>query len=219
MSGNAFAGLSLGLNSKNVFKYRDEKMCGKWNTMQKTVGPCKVDVMMNSQGNVVVTGSVNEILKGINMANALNVKYWAASCPTCGYSFTGSCLPFPNEEIAFQKTNNKGVAPIKNGKFTFNIMYPNSYMKNMGKVYVPPQIKLQFSSKSGNISGIYEVTLGNGIPFRSSELPKKRNWLTGPMFYNNPNLPVRGQEAILRTSAYPSKNVEPKNFWGSVPPQ
>ena len=218
MSGNAFSGLSLGLNAQNVFKYRDEKMCGKWNTVVKTVGPCNIQLMMNSQGNIVVNGTSNDLLKGISMAHPLHVKYWAANSATSGYSFTGSGHPFPNEEIAFQKSNNTGVAKMKNGKFSFNIMYPNSYMKNMGTVYVPPQIRLQFWSDKGALSGIHEVTLGNGIPFRSSELPKKRNWLAGPMFYNNPNLPVRGQEAILRASAYPSTNVEPNNFWGSMPP-
>ena len=37
----------------------------------------------------------------------------------------------------------------------------------MGKVYVPPQVKVQFCSKDNNLSGIYEINLGNGIPFRN----------------------------------------------------
>lgn len=218
MGDNAFAGISLGYNSQNIFKYRDEKMCGKWNTVDKFVGPCKVKIYGNPYGNIVVHGVVNKILKGLNISNPLYVKYWAANCPTYSYSFSGSGMPFPTEKIAFQDTNNKGVAQIRNGEFSFNILYQNSYRKNMGKVYVPPQVKVQFCSKDNNLSGVYEINLGNGIPFRNVEMPRKRDWKTGPMFYCNVNLPVRTQAQILRDSAYPCVNQEPPNFWGTKPP-
>lgn len=218
MGDNAFAGMSLGYDSKNVFKYRDENMCSKWKAVEKIVGPCKVKIYGNPYGNVVVTGTTNEVLAEINGGNALYLKYWAANSPTYGQSFSGSGIPFANEHIAFQDTNNKGVAEIKGGQFSFNIKYPNSYIKNMGKTYVPPSVKIQFCSKDRDISGVYEVTLGEGIPYRNVEYPRLRNWLKGPMFYCNVNLPVRNQEQILRASAYPCQNKESISFWGQMPP-
>lgn len=218
MGDNAFGGISLGYNSDNVFKYRDENMCNQWKVVEKNAGPCKVKIHGNPYGNVVVTGTVNEILGELNVKNPLYVKYWAANRPTYGLSFSGSGMPFPNEKIAFEDTDNSGVAEIRNGRFSFNIHYPNSYRKNMGKTYVPPQVKVQFCSKDSNLSGVHEITLGNGIPFRNVEMPVKRNWNIGPMFYCNVNLPVRNQEQILRASAYPCTNNEPANFWGSMPP-
>ena len=68
-----------------------------------------------------------------------------------------------------------------------------------------------------NISKNYVLKLGNGIPFRSLTWNKKMNWNDGPMFYSNPNLPVRNQEEILKQSAYPCTNQEPDNFWGLTP--
>jgi len=218
MGDNAFAGMSLGYDSKNVFKYRDENMCSKWNVAEKIVGPCKVKIHGNPYGNVVITGSTNNVLAELNGANALFVKYWAANSPTYGQSFSGSGLPFANEHIAFQDTNNKGVAEIKGGQFSFNIQYPNSYRTDFGRTYVPPMVKIQFCSKDKDISGVYEVTLGNGIPFRNVEYPRLRDWSKGPMFYCNNNLRVLNQEQILRNSAYPCENKEPPNFWGSMPP-
>lgn len=219
MGDNAFAGISSGYDSKKIFKYRDENMCSQWKTVDKIVGPCKVKIYGNPYGNVVVTGNTNEVLSEVNATNALYVKYWAANKPTYSQSYSGSGMPFPNEFIAFQDSDNKGVAQIKGGQFSFNIHYPNSYRKDMGKTYVPPQVKVQFcSADNRNISGVYEINLGNGIPFRNVEYPRKRNWNIGPMFYCNVNLPVRTQAQILRASAYPCVNQEPANFWGTMPP-
>ena len=52
-------------------------------------------------------------------------------------------------------------------------------------------------------------------PFRTLTYPSNssRNARDSPLFYYNPNLPIRGQEAILRSSAYPSNYHTPNNFW------
>ena len=194
-------------------------MCNKWNSVEKDIGPCKVKIFGNPYGNIVVTGQMKDILERISITNDIYVKYWAANKPNYGLSYAGSGLPFPNEHIAFQDTDNSGVTEVKGGSFTFNIHYPNSYYKNMGKVYVEPQVKVQFCSKNNvNLTGVHVITLGNGIPFRSLTWPRKRNWYSGPMFYCNINLPVRTQAQILKASAYPCVNKEPTNFWGTMPP-
>jgi len=218
MGENSFGGMNLGYDSKNVFKYRKENMCNQWNIMEKIIGPCKVQIYRNPYNNLVITGNTNQILNEINKFDNVYVKYWAANKPMYRQSFTGSGLPFPNEKIAFENTDNQGMVQVKNGNFTFNIDCPNSYMTDMGNTYVQPQLKIQFYAKNKSISGIYEINLVNSIPFRDVEYPKLRNFNDGSMFYCNVNLPVRNQEEILRDSAYPKVNREPVNFWGLTPP-
>ena len=56
------------------------------------------------------------------------VSYWASQSSQTGYSFSGSGLPYPNEDIAFNGTPNKGVTMTDNvGEFTVQITKPNSY--------------------------------------------------------------------------------------------
>ena len=89
---------------------------------------------------------------------------------------------------------------------------------DFGTVVVPPQVNIKFVDENQlDISKVYSIKLGNCVPFRSQSWSKKRNWDDGPMFYSNPNLPVRTQEQILIDSAYPCTNQEPENFWGLTP--
>ena len=39
---NGFAGISTGNPNEKIFKYRDENMCGKWNTAEKNLGNLNV---------------------------------------------------------------------------------------------------------------------------------------------------------------------------------
>lgn len=219
MSNNAYAGISFGLDSQKVFKYRDENMCSKWNIVEKNIGSCKVKIYGSSDGNIIVTGNVNQMLKSINMRHPMFVQYIAANKPTYSQSYAGSGMPYPNKEMAFQNTSNKGIVPLKGGAFTFNIEYPNSYYIHMGKTLVPPQVKICFCDiNKVPISDIHIVQVGNGIPYRSLTWPQKRNWNKGSLFYCNNNLPVRDQQTIIKNSAYPCVNKESPNFWGLVPP-
>jgi len=211
MSQTNFAGISFGYDSDKIFKERDETMCSRWKCSNAIYTDCALDIKYNANGNFIIDGMTNG--KGVF------VKYWAANPPTYSLSFAGSGLPYPNEEIAFEKTPNQGVAKIENGNFQFALEYPNSYYDEMLKVLIPPQVQFVFCDKDGKtMSDIHAAKLGNGIPFRSLTWPQKRNWNIGPMFYCNNNLPVRNQEQILRSSGYPAVNKEPDNFWGWMPP-
>ena len=146
------------------------------------------------------------------------VKYSAANPPTYNGSFTGSGLPFPSEDTAYENSPNRGVVEVINGEFKFTIKYPNSYYINLGTVYVPPHVKiLLVDDDSKPVSEPQVIDLGNGIPFRTLTWPKDRNWNEGPLFYENKNLPVRTQYEILLDSAYPVTNTMPRNFWGTKP--
>jgi hypothetical protein len=211
MSNNNFAGISFGYDADKIFKERDETMCSRWNVSQVQFKDTTVNIHYNSEGNFIVEGKVPN--------NIEFVKYWAASPPTYSLSFSGSGLPYPNEDVALEKTPNQGVAEVKNGIFQFPLEYPNSYYDQFLKKYIPPQVKFCYVSNGGNDeSDVYVANLGNGIPFRSLVDTKKRDWNAGPLFYCNNNLPVRTQYQILLDSGYPPVNKVPDNFWGLMPP-
>lgn len=68
----------------------------------------------------------------------------------------------------------------------------------------------------------HTIQLDDGIPFRTLTYPAppSKNPRTSPMFYhcNKNQLPIRGQETLLRDSGYPEANKMPDNFWGLKPP-
>jgi hypothetical protein len=70
--------------------------------------------------------------------------------------------------------------------------------------------------------GYHTIQIDEGIPFRTLTYPSppSNNPRTSPMFYHcqRNNLPMRGQETILRDGGYPEVNVMPTNFWGLKPP-
>ena len=216
---NAFAGISFGEDNEKVINYRNDNMCSKWESCYKNFEPMNVILMKSDNGDYIVSGKLkNNLIKYANQQNVF-VKYWASNSPNYRTSFSGSGLPFPNEEVAFQESDNIGMVKLNNDSFIIKIHYPNSYYINMGTKLIPPQIKLRLvDSKDEPLSEVYKINLGNSIPFRSLSWNPQRDWNKGPLFFCNPNLPIRTQEQILRDSAYPSKNVQPENFWGLKPP-
>ena len=208
---NNFAGTSFGYDADKIFKEVDKTMCSRWKVSTVEYTDAKINVHYNSDGNFIIEGKAP-------MGTSF-VKYWAASPPTYSLSFAGSGLPYPNEEVAMEKTPNHGVADVKNGFFQFPLVYPNSYYDQLLKKYVSPQVKFIFTKGNGeNNSNVHVANLGEGIPFRTLVDTKKRDWNAGPLFYCNNNLPVRSQYQILLDSAYPAINKVPNNFWGVIPP-
>ena len=222
MSNNSFAGINFNdPNSESIFRKHNDEMDPKWShIIEKSFDTCDVSIIKSNDNNVYV---VNGVLKGdmkmLSYTEKIFIKYWAANSPTYNSSFSGSGLPYPNKMVAFENTENIGVAKVMNGKFSFSLRYPNSYYKELGTIYVPPQVKIKFcNDKNIKVSKVQEINLGEGIPFRTLTWPNQRNWNNGPMFYCNNNLPARTQYQILVDSAYPSKNKIPENFWGTMPP-
>jgi hypothetical protein len=211
MSNNNFAGISFGYDADKIFKERNETMCSRWNVSQVQFRDTTVNIHYNSDGYFIVEGKAP--------IGTPFIKYWAASPPTYSLSFSGSGLPYPNEEVAMEKTPNKGIAEIRNGFFQFPLEYPNSYYDKFLRKIVPPQVKFCYVNQNGENHGdVYVANLGDGIPFRSLVNTKKRDWNSGPLFYCNNNLPVRNQFQILLDSGYPAVNKVPDNFWGLMPP-
>ena len=220
MSLDSFAGVNFDdPQTKEIFKYRENQMCQKWKSSTKELPLCKVDITKD-ENSLIVNGSLKGNVLNLSNSNNLFLRFKAASSPTYSSNFSGSGLPFPNTDIAFENSENIGTCNISNGKFSFSMRYPNSYYINMGATYVHPEVQIQvFDSNNRSVSEIQHINLGEGIPFRTLTYPSQRDWNEGPLFYKEDNLPaVRSQEQILKDSAYPNINKVPRNFWGKKPP-
>lgn len=153
--------------------------------------------------------------------NGSMILFWAANPPNYNTSYAGSGIPYPNPEVAFDHTPNKGAVRVKNGRFQFFIRYPSSFYAGLGTYYVEPHVYYKVCDGGGEESKVHTIRVGNGIPFRMLTYPPPPN--TAPRrnvnFYAGRDLlPVRTQEQILRDSGYPTKDVMPKNFWGLAIP-
>lgn len=215
MSDNSFAGINFqDPESKNIFETMSIKMCPDYKTKNESMFISNLKLKKNDDYTFFVNGNIND-----HNGNSLFIKYSAPNSPTYSTSFSGSGLPYPNEDIAFENTPNRGVVKVINGKFEILLKYPNSYYINMGTIYVPPHVKLAlYNDNNTQIGNIKDVFLGEGIPFRTLTWPEQRKWSDGPLFYINNNLRVRNQNQILLDSAYPCVNKVPDNFWGLTPP-
>jgi hypothetical protein len=175
------------------------------------------------QGAVFYEGEGSYVVKGMIETKTSDAKllFWAANPASRGYSFTGSGLPYPSAEMAFEDTPNRGVVPVRGNYFEFRVHFPNAFYVGLGTRYIPPSVFVKVCEE-GSDNKIHRITLGNGIPFRSLDHPAQR-YEKNQMFYHGRDaLPHRSQEQILRDSAYPeqSKGVYrvPSNFWGqSIP--
>lgn len=145
------------------------------------------------------------------------IYYSAAKSPDTRTSFTGSFLPFYNEEQAYDNSENVGFVTLDtNNKSTIKIKYPNAYYSDLGNTFVKPHIKIWFNKNSKKHEQI--VKLSDGIGYRSLTHPYQR---TSANFYDTLwGLPVRSQEQILRDSMLPkSDDRDNDNFWKLRPPK
>lgn len=222
MSDNSFASINFNdPQSKKIFVDRDKTMCPSWSVAEDKGEIALVNIMKNDKDNtLIISGDLNqESLLNVSDISTCSLKFWAANSPTYNGSFSGSGLPFPNENVALDNSVNSGLAKIKGSQFSFDILYPNSYYANMGSVYISPEVKIQIVNKNGKgLSKIQSIKVGNGIPFRTLTWPVQRDWNKGALFYYNPFLTVRSQYQILLDSAYKPNEPVPDNFWGSKPP-
>ena len=164
---------------------------------------CKI---YSNRTSVKVIGQLTDTVKD----GVLN--YLAAAPADHMTSYTGSGLAFPNEEVAFDNTPNKGKMKINASKFEIDLQMPNSYYTKLFNELTKPELMLKYNTNKE--TRILRIPIANSIPYRTLTYPYIR---TSPEFYNVA-LPVRTQEQILRDSGYPNKNVEPQNVWGLKPP-
>lgn len=175
---------------------------------------CQGVTLHNGKGDVTVRGTVQ--------SNSLDpvIVFWAPNPPDYRASFSGSGLPFASPNQAFDRTPNYGAVRANNGQFEFKLKFPNAYYAGLGSMYIPPHVHVKVC-ENGVEDKHHVIELGEGVPYRTLTYPsppsdKPR---VSPMFYCQPNLPVRSQEQVLRDSAYPSTHQMDSDFWGLRPPR
>ena len=175
---------------------------------------CDGTFLYKGSGDLVVNGQ----LKTMNPTSKLF--FWAASPPTYGTSFSGSGMPYPSPEVAYDRTPNKGIVNVVNGQFSINMKYPNAYYTGLGSLYIPPHVNFKIC-EDGKSDTYFSVQIDDGIPFRmlTYPAPPTKKPRVSPLFYLEPEKGARSQEAILRVSAYPETNTMSDNFWGDRPPR
>ena len=97
---------------------------------------------------------VYTIVGGCKTDSSDKLNYVASAPATFRQSYMGSGLPYPNEEIAYDNTPNRGEAAIHNGKFSFSVISPNSYYINNGSVLVKPHVQFTIGTE------LFVVSLG-----------------------------------------------------------
>ena len=121
---------------------------------------CQGKVLHSGEGEYTIVGKLNNLSK---KNTNQKIMFIAPNPPTFLIGYTGSGLPYPNAEVAFENTSNKGmVIANEDGSFHFKINYPNSYYKHLGTILVGPHILIKLC---GN-NKIHEIKLGKGIPNR-----------------------------------------------------
>ena len=201
-------------NSNNKVKLSETD---GWRSMFFNKELCEGVIENEGDGNIVVTGKLK-----VNL-NKTKVVYWAANPPDYNISFSGSGLPFPSPEFAFENTKNIGAVFTNEGIFKIKLYFPNAYYVGLGSLYVPPHVHLKICEEG--YDKFFSIKIGAGVPFRTltHPAPPSTNFRTDPFFYKNERLTVRSQEKILRDSGYPEYNTIPPeipaNFWGTRPPK
>jgi hypothetical protein len=177
------------------------------------------DINLQCQGVIDYAGdgdlTVNATIKGYEMQNDVDVVYWAAAPSTRGMSFSGSGLPYPNPDVAYDQTPNKGVVKMNGGQFTIKLKAPNAYYVGLTTLYVPPMLHVKVCRDNK----VHHIPISHGIPFRTLTYPSppSKKPRSNAMFYCTGELPVRSQEQILRDSGYKHDQPMPDNFWGLRP--
>ena len=190
-------------------------MCDNWKENVGKQYSCEGMVLDAGNGEYVVKGSVN------SKTSDPKVIFWASNPPTYTTSYSGSGLPYPNSNIAYENTPNRGAVIANNRKFQFRVRYPNSFYIGLGSLYIEPCVHIKICEE-GEPPKIETIKLGNGIPFRSGTYPpiqpgtKERK--DANFYQGRELLPIRTQEQILRDSGFPEQNVMPENFWGKAVP-
>lgn len=202
---------------------------------------CQGVAINEGTGDITIQGEVN------TSSPNPTIVYWAPNPPTYGTSYSGSALPYHDSIQAYDNTPNIGAVKAVDRKFSFKVKYPNSYYVGLGSLYVAPHIHFKICEENKTQSlinnirvnvennkrvpnnmkeqleseGYHTIQIDEGIPFRTLTYPSppSQNPRTSPMFYHchRNQLPIRGQETILRDSGYPEVNEMPSNFWGLKP--
>tara|TARA_B100000029_G_C17408565_1_gene899844 strand:+ start:568 stop:1059 length:492 start_codon:yes stop_codon:yes gene_type:complete len=123
------------------------------------------------------------------------VYYYAANTPDRLTNFSGSGLPFPSKEVAFEGSPNIGRKIIENEEkqFRLELLRPNSYYDENYEL-VEPEVIIKYFLKN-NKTRVLNIPIDNKIPYRfllqNKNKPEK-------------SLVIETQEKMLLKNQYPN---------------
>lgn len=122
------------------------------------------------------------------------VYYYAANTPDRLTNFSGSGLPFPSREVAFEGSPNIGRKLIDNEtkQFRLELLRPNTYYDENYEL-VEPEVIIKYVLKN-NKTRVLNIPIDNKIPFRSLLQNKNKKEI---------NKIIETQEKKLLKNQYP----------------
>jgi len=151
---------------------------------------CKI--IINSDDTILVQGGLfNPLL--------YSERYVLAPNPIDRmFNYTGSGLPFPCANIAFEGTPNQAQIDIS-GLFNVVFKYPNSYYLPDARTKIAPSVFLSLSKNNMEEPELVRFELPDPLPLKTLSYRDGRD---GPEFYDRiGGLGVHSQEYILRHMA------------------
>ena len=144
----------------------------------------------------VLRENINIYIDCIIKDEMLNNKvyYYAANTPDRLTNFSGSGLPFPSREVAFEGSPNIGRKLIDNEtkQFRLELLRPNTYYDENYEL-VEPEVIIKYVLKN-NKTRVLNIPIDNKIPFRSLLQNKNKKEI---------NKIIETQEKKLLKNQYP----------------
>lgn len=144
----------------------------------------------------VLRENINIYIDCIIKDEMLNNKlyYYAANTPDRLTNFSGSGLPFPSREVAFEGSPNIGRKLINNEtkQFRLELLRPNTYYDENYEL-VEPEVIIKYVLKN-NKTRVLNIPIDNKIPFRSLLQNKNKKEI---------NKIIETQEKKLLKNQYP----------------
>tara|TARA_Y100000389_G_C17354332_1_gene460217 strand:+ start:188 stop:646 length:459 start_codon:yes stop_codon:yes gene_type:complete len=130
---------------------------------------------------VIVTGKINQPFT--------KAKLFAANPIDRMNNYSGSGLPFPCYDIAFDNTPN--IKHINSGNYGATFEYPNSYYMPNGRDKVPPTIYLSVDDKIIEAKELVDPLPLKTLTHRGTNDREKF------VSYKNNNLPIKNQDEVM----------------------
>lgn len=168
-------------------------------------------------------GKIQKVNNDITVIGILNdhvknrkIKYIAACPADYRSTWTGSGLPFKDQEQAFDNSPNIGEISLNfDNEFKIQLMLPNSYAVGLGSIIIPPTLYIMYVDEEDKHKKI-TIKLSHGIPYRHLTYPMERK---GPEFYATQfKLFPKSQWIQAIESSYPKVNQQYPDYYGARPP-
>jgi hypothetical protein len=158
---------------------------------------CDVDFLMN--GDIHLTGKV------ASPSTFQLMSIFAASPINRLTSYSGSGLPFPCAQVAFENSpNNYTIDP--SGDYDVVFKYPNGYYMSDAKEKVPPSIFFSFA-EPGKAPFLVHFKLPDPLPLRTLGYRPNR---VSPLYYSAKEdlIPIAGAADTMMLYSYAKKHYD-----------